>query len=236
MRGLLAIALVLLGSSCSTVQEASSCPGQRCPVALRRVGVEAARVSQVTSVDRAWRFRNVDRGASGGVDVHAAISREDEAKQVAAAISTIYRESGVDPVDHVDVLVVPDPERDRPEVTESVTGGAAGSLAAVACAGEGCAAEVAFFRDSFAGSAVAGEATLDSVSWAADDGGPCTRIEVTATGDPMDPAAFRDFEGRIVDTARAAGLTDIGDVRTLVHYRARVEFAFTFDTQESVPS
>ncbi len=236
MRGIvvLTVALVLLGGSCSTVQESSSCPGHRCPAALQRVGDEAARVSQVTSVDRSWRFHNIDRGASGGVDVHASVGTKHEAQQVATAIWTIYRDSAVEPVDHVDVLVVPEPERDRPGVGESVTVG--GASAAAACADDRCAAVVAGFRGSFADADVAGEATLDSVSWASDDGGPCTRIEVTATGDPMTPAAFREFESRIVDTARAAGLTDIGDVRTLVHYRARVEFSFTFDTQESVPS
>ncbi|GAA2148677.1 hypothetical protein GCM10009844_27360 [Nocardioides koreensis] len=235
--GLAAVAaLASLAGACTAVQESLSCPGESCPAALRAVGDEARQVPRVTSVERAWRFYNVDHGASGGVDVHASVRTESEARRVAAALSTIYQDSGVEPVDRVDVVVVPEPERGRRDDTESVTSGAASSSGAVPCADDDCAAEVAAFRAAFADAPVADEATLDAVSWRADGQDPGTRIEVTATGEPMSPAAFRDFERRIVDVAQAAGLADIGDVRTLVHYRQRVEFSFTFDTQISAGS
>lgn len=155
---------------------------------------------------------------------------------MAAAISTIYQDSGVERVDHVDVLVVPDPERARPEDTSSFSSGEVGGAAEVPCAGDECAEQLAGFEEVFADAAVADEATLESVSWSVDGDAPCTRIEVTATGDLMDPAAFRDFEGRIVAVARSAGLPDIGDVRTLIHYQRRVEFPFVFDTRETAES
>ena len=229
-------ALVPLAGACTAVQESLSCPGESCPAALRAVGDEARQVPRVTSVERAWRFSNIDHGASGGVDVHASVGTESEAHRVAAALATIYRDSGVQPVDHVDVLVVPEPERGRRDDAESVTSGEVSSVGAVSCADDECAAEVAAFRDAYADAAVAGEATLDAVSWTVDGDDPCTRIEVTATGDPMSPPAFQDFERRIVDVAQVAGLADIGDVRTLVHYRRRVEFSFTFGAQKSAGS
>lgn len=229
-------ALVPLAGACAAVQESLSCPGADCPAELRAVGDEARRVPRVTSVDRAWRFSNIDRGASGGIEVHASVGTESEASRVATALSAIYRGSGVEPVDRVDVVVVPEPERGRPDDSESVTSGDVSSVGAVPCADDGCAAEVAAFEDAFADAPVAGTARLDAASWAADGDDPGTRVEVTATGDPMSPSDFEDFERRIVAVARDAGLTDIGDVRTIVHYRERVEFSFTFDTQKSAAS
>ena len=231
-----AATLALLGSACSTLQESLSCPGESCPSELRAVGDEAAQVRRVTAVDRSWRFHNLDHGESGGVDVHATVGSEREARRVAAAISVIYRDSDVEPVDHVDVLVVPDPERGRPEDTSSFSSGRVGGAAEVPCADDQCDGRLADFEESFAADAVADEATLDSVSWSVDGDAPCTRIEVTATRDLMDPAAFQDFEGRIVDVARSAGLPDIGDVRTLIHYQRRVEFPFVFATRETAES
>lgn len=231
-----AAALALLGSGCTTLQESLSCPGESCPSELRAVGDAAARVPRVTAVDRSWRFHNLDHGESGGVDVHASVGTEREARRVATAVSAVYRDSDVEPVDHVDVLVVPDPERGRPEDASSFSSGEVGGAADVPCADDECAEQLAGFEEAFAGAAVADEATLDSVSWSVDGDAPCTRIEVTATGDLMDPEAFREFEGRIVAVARSAGLPDIGDVRTLVHYQRRVEFSFVFDTRETAES
>lgn len=224
------VAFVLLAvlGSCSALQESLSCPGESCPSELREVADRVAELPQVTSVDRTWRFANVDHGPTGGADVHASVATARDARRVAAAIADLYRASDVEVVDQVHVVVVPDPERVRADEAEATLVGDASDVAAVACADDRCAREVARFEDAFAAAAVADGATLGSVAWTNDDGDPATRIEVTAPVATWDRARLRAFESEIQQVAESAGLVDIGDVRTVVHYRRRVEFSFMF--------
>lgn len=218
-------------SSCSLLQESLECPGDDCPDALQSVADRAADVPGVTAVDRTWRFFNSVKGHSGGVDVHASIEGERDAQAIAGKISAIYDQSEVERVDSVSVGVVPDPERAEPHEGALTLGGEVSDPADVACAADECVDEVAEFTDAFAASDLGEGATLESATWM---GGshPGTVIEVTAPDDLMDPAAFREFENEVLDIAQSAGLPDIGDVRTLISYQRRVEFSFSFDTEE----
>lgn len=227
--GVLAVGFALVTGSCSSVQQSLECPGEDCPESLQTVAEKSAQVPEVTGVDRAWRFFNIDKGDSGGVDVHASVVTRSDARAVADAISAIYQGSKIEHVDNVSVVVVPDPERAEQHDTESILGGKAGAVAEVPCAVDECAEEVAGFEDAFAAAPLAEGATLESVAWVGDDN-PRTVIEVTAPDEPMDAAAFKDFESRLLDVTQDAGLPDIGDVRTLIHYQRRVEFSFQFDT------
>lgn len=229
---LLAVTIaVSLGTTaaCSAVQESLECPGEDCPESLRAVAEQSADVPEVTAVDRAWRFYTIDRGHSGGVDVHAGVTTEREARTVAAAIATIYRDSDVEAVERVSVRVVPEPETSEPDTQESTLGTGPSESSDVPCATEGCAKQVADFEQAFADDASAGEATLGEVSWVADDYRPYTSIEVTAPDTVMDAEAFEDFRGHILDLAQDAGLGEIGQVRTVIHFQRRLEFSFDFD-------
>ncbi|MCW2843565.1 MAG: hypothetical protein JWN22_1481 [Nocardioides sp.] len=232
MRGALLTGVFLAGlltAGCSSVQESLECPGEDCPASLKAVADGAAEVPGVTSVDRAWRFHNIDKGHSGGVDVHAEVSDERAARSIATDIAALYRDSDVAAVSRISVRVVPEPEASEPDTEEGTLGGGPTASADVPCAAEGCVDEVAAFEQEFADGALAGDATLGDVGWVADDYRPYTSIEVTAPDAAMDATELAAFRDDVLDVARSAGLTDLGQVKTVIHYRKRLEFDFTFD-------
>jgi hypothetical protein len=229
-RALAVVLLALAVGGCSALQESLQCPGEDCPEELRAVADDTAALDGVTAVDRAWRFSNLDHGHSGGVDVHAAVRTREEAGSLARAIAGIYRDSGVEPVDSISVVVVPDPELARPDDAETVRGGE--TPGAVSCAQDRCAARTEAFERAYADAAVADDAALESATWVSRAGAPETRIALTATADRLDQAGLRELEDRALDVAESAGLADIGDVRVLIRYQRRVEFAFTFHPRD----
>jgi hypothetical protein len=132
-------------------------------------------------------------------------------------------------VRQISVRVVPDPETSAPDTRESTLGSGPSDSSGVACAAEGCAAEIAAFEDAFAGDALGAEAALGTVEWVDDDYRPYTSVEVTAPDDAMDAAELADFGDRILELAENAGLTDLGQVRTVIHFERRLEFDFCFE-------
>lgn len=219
----------LLGAGCSAVQESLECPGEHCPAALKAVVVRAGEVPGVTTVDRAWRFHNIDKGHSGGVEVHAGVADERAARSLAARLAGIYRDSDVEAVSRISVRVVPDPEIAEPDTEEGTLGGGPTESADVPCAARQCADEVAGFERDFAGDPLSDGATLGKVAWVADDFSPYTSIEVTASGEAMDATELGDFRSDILHLAENSGLTDLGQIKTVIHYQKRVAFDFSFD-------
>ncbi|MCW2792887.1 MAG: hypothetical protein JWO76_1985 [Nocardioides sp.] len=232
VRGALAVAIVvlagLLASGCSSIQESLECPGDDCPASLKAVLDKSAKVPGVTAVDRAWRFNNIDHGHTGGVDVHASVSDARAAGDLAADIADIYRDSDVEAVSRISVRVVPDPEVAEPDTQEGTLGGGPTAGADVPCAAQECTDEVAAFEQAFAGDALADGAGLGKVEWVADDYRPYTSIEVTASEGPMDATELAAFRDDLLDLAKGAGLTDLGQVKTVIHYQKRLEFDFSY--------
>lgn len=232
VRGALLAAVFLAGcltAGCSSVQESLECPGDDCPASLQAVADGAAAVPGVTAVDRTWRFHNIDKGHSGGVDVHAEVADERAARSIATDIAALYRDSDVEAVSQISVRVVPEPEAAEPDTDEGTLGGGPTASADVPCAADGCADEVSAFEQEFADGALADGATLGAVGWVADDYRPYTSIEVTAPDAAMDATELTAFRDRVLDVARRAGLTDLGQVKTVIHYQRRMEFDFIFD-------
>ena len=220
------VAAALLATGCSALQESLECPGEHCPDALQAVADDTARLPGVTSVDRTWRFYNLDHGNSGGVDLHATVAGESDARALAEQVFPLYEESEVEPVDHLSVLVVPDPERAEPDVDRVSTGSPELDRDNVPCAADGCATEVAAFEDAFAAD-LAQEANLVSATWVGEVGHPHTTLRVTAPDETMDHDAIAAFQHRVLDVAEEAGLMKIGVVETIIRYRSRVEFSFS---------
>jgi hypothetical protein len=232
VRGAFVVGVVLAGllsAGCSSVQGSLECPGPECPASLKSVADGAAEVPGVTAVDRTWRFHNIDKGHSGGVDVHAKVADEPAARAIAADIAALYRDSDVEAVSQISVRVVPDPEVAEADTQEGTLSGGPSASSDVPCAAERCTDEVAAFEQEFAGDALAGDATLGRVGWVADDYRPYTSIEVTAPDHAMDAAELTAFRDDVLDVARSAGLADLGQIKTVIHYQKRVEFDFSFD-------
>lgn len=225
----LAILAGLLAAGCSAVQESLECPGTDCPPALKAVADGSASVPQVTSVDRAWRFYNIDKGHSGGVEVHANVADEQAAQAVASRIAGIYRDSEVEAVSRISVRVIPDPEVAEPGTEEGTLVSGPSQSADVTCAAKQCADEVAGFVQDFAGDPLSAGATLGKVAWVADDYRPYTSIDITASDEALTPDDLADFRSDVLRLARASGLTELGQVKTVIHYQKRVAFDFSFD-------
>ena len=223
-----AFLLALAAGGCSAGQESLECPGQDCPAELRSVADDTAGLDVVTSVDRTWRFYTLDHGHSGGVEVHASVGTRQQAQALAGRISGVYQHSGVEKVDTISVVVVPDPERAVRDDSATLLGGEASPGAEVPCARDRCGDEIAGFEDAFASDPLARVATLESVRWTSDGRDAETDVEVTSTAGLMAPSDLRSLENRVLDVAQDAGLPDIGDVRVLIHYQRRVDFSFAY--------
>ena len=219
---------VVLGG-CSGIQESLACPGEDCPASLQAVADGAADVDGVTAVDRTWRFSNIDKGSSGGVDVRASVTTEAEAKPLARAIADLYAASKVETVDGITVHVVPDPELSRPAEGGGATSKGFSEGTDVACAPAACADEVAAFESAFADAPLAGEATLDDAGWAPGAVSPETTLELSVEGQVWDAEEVDAFRDEVFALAEKSGLFDIGNVRTVIHYDEQVDFRFTFD-------
>lgn len=219
--------LALVG--CSQIQESLECPGDDCPAQLRDVADESGELAGVTEVVRAWRFSNLDRGHSGGVDVRATVGTERGARLLAERIAEVYLDGDLDPVDMVSVVVVPDPEQSERDTSESTRGGVPDDVEEVSCAVERCAAELAAFEDALARDPVGAEVSLAAVGWVAEAGDPHTDVELSIEREALTEEGLAEVRERVLVVAEESGLLEIGDVRTLISHDRGVQFAFDFE-------
>lgn len=228
---LLSAGALLLGfaSACSSVQEDLECPGAACPESLQQVYDGATEVPGVESVERVWRFANLDKGEFGGIDVRASFPDEDRAGALAERLVRVYLDSDVEPTSRLTIGVVPLPESGEPA---SQTLLRAATDEGSTCAETECTEELRRLKAALAKRLDGTGVEIVHLAWSAESG---TAAELAAGPTPLTQARVNEILGLVGSAAGDVDAASWGEFTADLSFQRRKEFEFVFDGLTGAP-